>query len=89
MLKRRIMRALRINYTTTTINLTCRLRNNGGFCAIHVTDDEVCEYMLMEARSQAVVVYVEIEQISPIEVAAPTVQAYMCVTTIVFHDSLT
>ncbi|PKU73212.1 hypothetical protein MA16_Dca023688 [Dendrobium catenatum] len=76
MIKRRIMRALRIN-STTTINLTCRLRNNGGFCAIHVTDDEVCEYMLMEARTQAVVVYVEVEKISPIEVAAPPVEAYM------------
>ncbi|PKU74988.1 hypothetical protein MA16_Dca020199 [Dendrobium catenatum] len=83
------MHALRINSTTITINLTCRLRNNGGFCAIHVPDDEVCEYMLMEARTQAVVVYVEDEQISPIEVAAPPVEAYMCVSTIVFHDCLT
>ncbi|PKU72841.1 hypothetical protein MA16_Dca013635 [Dendrobium catenatum] len=74
MIKRRIMRVLRINSTTTTINLTCRLRNNGGFCAIHVTDDKVCEYMLMEARSQDVVIYVEVEQISPIEFAALPVE---------------
>ncbi|PKU76980.1 hypothetical protein MA16_Dca001586 [Dendrobium catenatum] len=77
MIKRRIMRALRINSATSTINLTCRLRNNGGFCAIHVTDDEVCEYMLMEARTQSVVVYVEVEQISPIHFDAPPVEAFM------------
>ncbi|PKU63582.1 hypothetical protein MA16_Dca016723 [Dendrobium catenatum] len=77
MIKQRIMRALRINSTTSTINLTCRLRNNGGFCAIHVTDDEICEYMLMEGRTQSVVVYVEVEEISPIHYDAPQVESFM------------
>ncbi|PKU71208.1 hypothetical protein MA16_Dca007204 [Dendrobium catenatum] len=77
MIKQKIMRALRINSTSTTINLTCRLRDNGGFCAIHDTDDEVCEYMLMEARTQTVVVYVEVEQITPIDAVVPPAEAYI------------
>ncbi|KAI0488319.1 hypothetical protein KFK09_006713 [Dendrobium nobile] len=74
MLKERIMRALRINPTTTTVSLTCRLRSNGGHCATQVTDDEVCEFMLLEARVDPVIVYVEAEQINYGDVAGPSTE---------------
>ncbi|KAI0520548.1 hypothetical protein KFK09_008024 [Dendrobium nobile] len=72
MLKDRVMSALRINRTTNTVSLTCRLRSNGGNCATHVTDDEVCEFMLLEARNDPVIVYVETEQINFGDVAGPS-----------------
>ncbi|KAI0503807.1 hypothetical protein KFK09_014750 [Dendrobium nobile] len=81
MLKLRIMRALRINPTTNTITLTCRIRDNGGFSATNVFDDEICEYMLMEARTHTVVVYVEVEQISGSQADVPSAQAYVPTTT--------
>ncbi|KAL0922969.1 hypothetical protein M5K25_007004 [Dendrobium thyrsiflorum] len=77
MLKVRIMHALRINPTSNNINLTCRFRDNGGYYATHVVDDEVCEFMLMEARAHTVVVYVEVEQITQTDVAGPSNDAYM------------
>ncbi|KAL0917751.1 hypothetical protein M5K25_012837 [Dendrobium thyrsiflorum] len=77
MLKVRIMHALRINPASNNINLTCRFRDNGGYCATHVVDDEVCEFMLMEARAHTVVVYVEVEQITQTDVAGPSNDAYM------------
>ncbi|KAI0516186.1 hypothetical protein KFK09_008858 [Dendrobium nobile] len=75
------MRALRINPTTNTITLTCRIRDNGGFSATNVFDDEICEYMLMEARTHTVVVYVEVEQISGGQADVPSAQAFVPTTT--------
>ncbi|KAL0907416.1 hypothetical protein M5K25_021827 [Dendrobium thyrsiflorum] len=77
MLKLRIMRALRINSTANTVNLTCRFYDNGGFCATHVIDDEVCGFMLMEARAHIVIVYVDAEQIIQTDVVGPSTQVYM------------
>ncbi|KAL0914176.1 hypothetical protein M5K25_017686 [Dendrobium thyrsiflorum] len=77
MLKQRIMRALRINSTTNTVNLTCRFRDNGGYCATHVTDDEICEFMLLEGRTQIIIVYVEVEEILYADVGGPSTEVDM------------
>ncbi|KAL0905735.1 hypothetical protein M5K25_024173 [Dendrobium thyrsiflorum] len=83
-LKLRIISALRFNSLIQTVNLVCRIRNNGGYVATHVVDDEVCTYMLLEARRRTVTVYVEAEDILPIEaigittydVGGPSTQVY-------------
>ncbi|KAL0915333.1 hypothetical protein M5K25_015745 [Dendrobium thyrsiflorum] len=62
---------------SNNINLTCHFRDNVGYCATHVVDDEVCEFMLMEARAHTVVVYVEVEQRTQTDVAGPSNDAYI------------
>ncbi|KAL0922300.1 hypothetical protein M5K25_006273 [Dendrobium thyrsiflorum] len=53
--------------TYVDVHLVCRIRNNEGYAATHVIDDEVCTYMLLEARRRTVTVYVEAEDVLPIE----------------------
>ncbi|KAI0497022.1 hypothetical protein KFK09_023350 [Dendrobium nobile] len=74
MLKERVMGVLRINPSTTTVSLTCRLRHNGGHCATPVNDEEVCEFMLLEARIDPVVVYVEAKPNNHGDVAGPSTE---------------
>lgn len=75
-LKRRIIRALRHDSATHTVNLVCRLPNNGGYTAVEVTDDEVCEFILNEATRRILIVYVEIEEIRSADDPSPSSQPY-------------
>ncbi|KAI0492021.1 hypothetical protein KFK09_026286 [Dendrobium nobile] len=74
MLKERVMGVLRINSSTTTVSLTCRLRHNGGYYATPVNNEEVCDFMLLEARIDPIVVYVEAEPINHGDVAGPSTE---------------
>ncbi|KAL0925473.1 hypothetical protein M5K25_003804 [Dendrobium thyrsiflorum] len=62
-LKLRIIRALHRDCTGYTVYLACRLRNNGGHTVVRITDDEVCTFILVEARRRTVIVYVEFEEL--------------------------
>ncbi|KAL0926401.1 hypothetical protein M5K25_002631 [Dendrobium thyrsiflorum] len=77
--KLRIIHALQYNSPTQTINIVCRICNNGKYATTHVIDDEVCEYMLLEARRRTITVYVEAEEVLPRELTETST------TTFIFH----